>query len=470
MTNVRLVALEILFEVHHRPGTFAQERVHAATRKWKLVKRERRFLTELVFGVLRHERTLDCVARAFSDVKWSDVAPRAREALRLGAYQLLWLDGVPPFASISESVAAVRDARAKPFVNAVLRAIDRGVRRLPLERDRGGASPRKRLEIDGRKVCFFPKEVFADPERDLAAYLADVHSHPREAVARWLERFGEEKTRAILAHGMKAPALFVRVNRRKATREQLIARLRSEEVACGEGGLPDSVRVQAPPGELVATKSFAEGWCTVQDETSMRVAPRLEPAAGQLLLDLCAAPGGKTTHLAELCDDAATILAVDRDETRLERLRESIARLELKGISCMVADATDPATIRGVTPAQYDGVLVDAPCSNSGVLARRPEAKERLGPEALSELVALQAKLLDSAAALLFAGGRLVYSTCSIEREENEEQVRALLARNGDLELVAEEATLPAEGAGDGGYWALLRKKGEGLPKAKRAR
>lgn len=467
--NVRALALEILFEVHHKPGTFAQERVQAAARAG-LNKRDRRFLTELVFGVLRHERTLDRIAAAFSDVKWHEIAPRAREALRLGVYQLLWLDGVPAFASIHESVAALPDKRVRPFVNAVLRAVDRGVRRLPIAKDRGGASPRKRLEIEGRKVCFFPKEVFADPAKDLAAHLADVFAHPPALVARWLARHGEEKTRAILARNLEQAPLFVRVNRRKATREQLLERLRNEGLKCGEGNLPESVRVLAPPTELVATGAFTDGWCTVQDETAMKVAPQLEPKAGQLLLDLCAAPGGKTTHLAELCDDGATILAADRDEGRLERVREAVARLGLKGVSCMTVDATDEASIRAVTPAPYDGVLLDAPCSNSGVLARRPEAKDRITPEHLAELTQLQAKLLKTAVARLFPGGRLVYSTCSLEPEENEEQVRALLAAKSDMELLSEESTLPTEAGGDGGYFAVLKKKGQGLPRMTTAR
>lgn len=470
MTNLRHVALEIVFEVHHRPGVFAQERLQAAMRAHDLNKRERRFLTELVLGTLRHERTLDCIASAFSNVKWNDIGPRAREALRLGVYQLLWLDGVPAFASLKETVDAVRDPRAKPFVNAVLRAVDRGVRRVPIEKDRGGASPRKRLEIHHRKVCFFPKDVFADPESNLAGWLADVYAHPPAAIARWLARHGKETTQAILEKSLEPPPLFVRVNRRLGTREELLALLQGEGIKCGEGTRPESVRVLAPAAELVATKAFAAGRCTVQDETAMKVAPQLEPKAGQLLLDLCAAPGGKTTHLAELCDDQATVLAVDKDEERLARVRESIARLGLKNVSCMSADATDPATVRGVTPAPYDGVLVDAPCSNSGVLARRPEAKGRLTDEERASLVALQAKLLDAAAALLFAGGRLVYATCSIEPEENGEQVRALLERNRQLELIAEEETLPSQGGGDGGYWAALRKKGQGLPRMTIAR
>jgi 16S rRNA (cytosine967-C5)-methyltransferase len=473
--NVRVVALEILFEVHHPHGphgsvgpggVFAQERIHAAVVEHEPDKRSRRFLTELVLGVLRHEGTIDRVIAAHSDVKLDEIGPRALEALRLGAYQLLWLDAIPAFAAVSESVSAVRDRRAKPFVNGVLRAIDRKVRRVPIEADRGGASPRKRLEIGGRKVCFFSRDVFADPDEDKAGYLAQLHSHPRDLVVRWLARHGEETTKAMLEHGERPPPLFVRANRLKGTREKLLERLRSEEIRCGEGARPESVRVLAPPTELVATKAFAEGWCTVQDETAMGVAPALDAKPGQLVLDLCAAPGGKATHVAELTDDAATILAVDQDASRLDRVRETIARLGLKSVACMVADATDEEAIKAVTPAPYDRVLIDAPCSNSGVLARRPEAKARLTKARLGELVQLQARILKAGVGRLFPGGKLAYSTCSLEPEENQEQVRALLAAHRELALISETETLPSkEGAGgDGGYVAVLEKKGVPLP------
>ncbi len=461
--NVRGVALEILFDVHRRVGVFAQERLHSLSRRHRLNRRDRRFLTELVFGVLRHELTLDAVIAAHSDVALDEIGPRAKEALRLGVHQLLYLDGVPAFAAIDETVESVRDPRARSFVNAVLRAIDRQVRRVPIEKDRGGASPRKRLEIGGKKVCFFSREVFADPDADLAVHLGQVCSHPSELVRRWLARHGEQKTRAILERDQQPPPLFVRVNRLKTTREALLERLRAEEVRCGEGNLADSVRVLAPPTELVATSAFTEGLCTVQDETAMGVAPRLEAEKGQLILDLCAAPGGKTTHLAELTGDAATILAVDKDEARLSMVREGIERLGLKSVSCMVADATDEAAIKAVTPAPYDRVLVDAPCSNSGVLARRPEARTRITPDRLAELAALQSRILKAATGRLFPGGRMAYSTCSLEPEENQQQIAALQAAHPELELVSEEETLPGQhgiDGGDGGYVAVLKKRG----------
>ena len=457
--NVRALAADVLFECHRRVGLFAHDRVHAVAVANRLNQRDRRFLTELVLGVLRHQRTLDCVVAAHSTVELDEIGPRALEALRLGTYQLLYLDGVPPFAAIHETVEIVRDRRARPFVNGVLRGIDRRVRRVPIDHDRGGASPRKRLQIGARKVCFFTDPVFADPEGDLALHLAEVHSHPPELVARWLARHGEQKTRDMLAKSDEPPPLFVRANRLKATREQLVERLRAEQIACVEGSLESSVRVLAPPHELVATRAFTEGLCTVQDETAMRVAPALHAKPNHLILDLCAAPGGKATHLAELTGDKATILAVDKSEERLEKLRESIARLGLKSIACMVADATAEDSVKAVAPAPFDRVLLDAPCSNTGVLARRPEAKERFDASHLAELVALQKQILAQAYTRLFPGGLLCYSTCSLESEENEEQVRAFVAAHPDLELIEERLTLPAAGSGDGGYYAVVKRR-----------
>jgi 16S rRNA (cytosine967-C5)-methyltransferase len=456
--SVRAIAADILFECHRRVGVFAHDKVHAVAIANRLNKRDRRFLTELVFGVLRHELTLDCVIAAHSETKFDDIGPRAKEALRLGTYQLLYLDGVPPFAAIHETVQIVRDARARPFVNGVLRGIDRRVRRVPIDHDRGGASPRKRLQIGDRKVCFFNDPVFADPESDLPLYLAQLHSHPPELVRRWVARYGADATREILAKSDDPPPLFVRVNRMKTTREKLLERLRAEELPCSEGNVEMSVRILAPPNELVATKVFTEGLCTVQDETSMRVAPSLHPKPSHLILDLCAAPGGKTTHLAELTDDTATILAVDRADDRLDKLRESIARLGLKSIACIVADATAEDSVKAVAPAPFDRVLVDAPCSNTGVLARRPEAKSRFDAAHLSELVALQKQILAQAYTRLFPGGLLCYSTCSLEGEENEEQVRGFIAAHKDLELIEEKLTLPAAGSGDGGYYAVVKR------------
>jgi 16S rRNA (cytosine967-C5)-methyltransferase len=281
-----------------------------------------------------------------------------------------------------------------------------------------------------------------------------------EIVRRWLARHGRERTEAMLRRNAQPPPLFVRVNRLRATREDLIEKLRAEVARGGEGARPESVRVLEPPADLIATKAFAAGLCTVQDETAMAVAPTLAAEPGQLILDLCAAPGGKATHLAELTGDRATLVAVDVDPTRVERVRESAARLGLTSVRCVQADSRDLGAIRDAVPTPADRVLLDAPCSNSGVIARRPEARSRLTEAHLNELAQRQRVLLDVAAHRLASGGLLAYSTCSIEPEENEAPVRALLARNAALTLISMRETLPEQGGGDGGFVALLRRRG----------
>jgi len=389
-----------------------------------------------------------------------DMERVVRALLRLGVYQLLWLDGVPPYAAISATLAAAKLApRQRSFVNAVLRAVDRECRRVPKEQDRGGASARKRLVVHGRKVCFFSRDVFADPATEEVRHVAQVTSHPEALVARWVERFGRPTAQELLERNNEVPPLTARANVRKGTREEIVQRLQEDGVRCRPGIGPAAIRVEAPPSELLRARTFREGGCTVQDETAMKVAPAVAPEPGQDILDLCAAPGGKATHLAELAGDAARVFAVDRDGARLERLRESLLRLGLRSVAVVEMDAAAGGPLPEGLPRVFDAVLLDAPCSNTGVLGRRPEARWRFDPGHLASLVELQARLLKAAADWTRPGGRLVYSTCSMEPEENLGQVTALLGRGAPFTLEGTEETVGSRD-GDGGFYAVLRCAG----------
>jgi 16S rRNA (cytosine967-C5)-methyltransferase len=462
---VRKIAVQILGDVHRSRHLFAADCIHAASREHRLGKRDRRFLTELVFGVLRHQTTLDCILAKFSRRPLERINAAALEALRLGVFQMLYLDGVPTFAAIHESVSALSaPTSVRAFVNGILRTIDREVRRVPPEQDRGGASPRKRLAIGDRKVCFFPREVFADPEQDPARYLTQLYSHNEFLVTRWLERFGRERSEGILQQQNQPPRLTVRTNRRRLDRAELLDRLAHDEVRCREGDLADAVVVLAPPTELVRSATFRAGLCTVQDETAMKVAPALGAEPGERILDLCAAPGGKSTHLAEITRDEAQIFAVDRDPRRLRKLEESVLRLDLGSIQPIAFDPLENDDVPEPLKQPFDRVLVDAPCSNSGVLGRRPEARYRFGEDRLGNLAAVQGKLLAWARDRVRPGGTLVYSTCSLEEEENRCQVDALLTAHPDLHLVRDELSVPTHGSADGGYHAVLVKGSTGRP------
>lgn len=454
---VRRTALRILQQVHRGGATFAHELLQQACEQEQLRKRDRAFLHELVLGILRRSRTLDAVLAGYSREPLAELSPEVLEALRLGVYQLLYLDGVPAFAAIHSAVDALpRDASRRAYVNGVLRAVDRECRRVPREQDRGGASARKRLLIQGRKVAFFSREVFADPEEDLVLHLAQITSHPNALVRRFLERWGREAAEELLERSNRPPPLSVRVNALRGSVEDLLALLAREGIAAAPGAAQGAVRVRAPAAELVRTESFRQGWCTIQDETAMKVAPRLEPRPGEQVLDLCAAPGGKTSHLAELAQDAATILAVDRDDGRMARVRAVVERLGLKGVRPVALDPLASAWPASL-PASFPRILLDAPCSNTGVLARRPEARWRFDEQGLAALAEQQGRLLGVAERHLAPGGRLLYSTCSLEPEENRLQVRRFVAQHPDLRWLESEETLPSA-SGDGGFFAVLEK------------
>ncbi|MGH7149658.1 MAG: RsmB/NOP family class I SAM-dependent RNA methyltransferase, partial [Planctomycetota bacterium] len=306
----------------------------------------------------------------------------------------------------------------------------------------------------------FGRDVFPDPSADLADYLAAVHSHPRVLVERWVVRFGEEAARAIFEADNRVPPLTIRVNRMRATRERLLQDLRALGFEARAGVHPLAVRVDPGARGLIDSEPFRAGRFTVQDETAMEAVSLLDPRPGERVLDLCAAPGGKATQIAEALDDKGEILACDVSEDRLARLRENAARLGLRSIRPILRarDSREP-------PAEaVDRVLVDAPCSNTGVLARRPEARWRFSTASLRAVTRLQADCLRAGLRTLKPGGRLVYSTCALEPEENGELVRQVLLSVKGVE-VAEERFRPPGPDRDGGYAAaLVRRPGPGAP------
>jgi len=425
--------------------------------------RGRSFFHELVYGTLRRRLTLDCVIASFSRDPLSRIDVDCLNALRLGVYQLLFLDGVPPFAAIKETVDLMsrRHSGVGSLVNAILRSVSRETKKVDVDEDHGGASPRKRLVLSDQKVAFFTRSVFVDPAENTALHLAQVHSHPPFLVERWLEHMDQPVVEGVLAAGNARPSVCIRVNRLRSDTDGLRKRLVSEGLDVSPGGLSESLRIDASPADLVATQAFAEGLFYVQDEAAMKVAPVLVPRAGERILDLCAAPGGKSTHLAELAADRAEVLAVDRDATRLRHIAENVARLGLKSVTPLCFDLlaehdTDQRQEHLAGP--FDAALVDVPCSNTGVLARRPEVRWRVSVDAIRELAERGRRLLREAAHQVRPGGRVLFSTCSLEREENADAVARVLVAEPDLRFVRQEETLPQAGGQDGGYFALIER------------
>jgi 16S rRNA (cytosine967-C5)-methyltransferase len=401
----RAVAARVLERVETE-GAFADLALDAELTRAAAGPRDAALATELVYGTLRWQRYLDWILAPHSRRPLARLDPRPRVLLRMTAYQLAYLERIPPFAAVDDAVSLARP-RARPgvpeFVNAVLRSFAR----------RG------------------PREREPAPPPDALDALAVRCSFPTWLAGRWVGRYGVEDAGALMRALNERPPLTVRANTLRTTRSALAARLRDEDrldttptVHAPEG------LIAAPGGRPAAWQAFADGALVVQDEASMLVARLLDPRPGDTVADACAAPGTKTTHLAQLMTNSGRIHAFDPQPARLALVSEAAARL---GVAIVETHLGPVETLGPRFADACDGVLVDAPCSNLGVLRRNPEVKWRRRPEDIAANAARQRAILGAAAAMVRRGGRLVYATCSLEPEENDEVVGALLAERGDF-------------------------------------
>jgi len=399
ISPARTAAFDILLRVETEDA-YASELLHSAILD-KLSPPDRGLATEIVMGTLRWQSVLDGHIETASDKRNAKLDAAVRIALRMAAYQLLFLDRVPDHAAVSESVELVKRARkrsATGFVNAVLRRI-----------------------IERRKLpAAFAERELDDGEQTEA--IASAAATPLWLVRRWAERFGIPAAAKIATWGLTehAPALRMR----SAAVE---AELKAAGVELRPGNLLRSARV-AVGGDITKTDAFVAGRAQIQDEASQLVALLVgRVSAGQKILDCCAAPGGKTSVMAAR-NPEATIVAMEIHPQRAELTRK---RVRETNVEVITADVTQLDSNGG-----YDRVLADVPCSGTGTLARNPEIKWRLKPEKLAELHALQVGIVNAALGQLRSGGTLVYSTCSLEREENEDVVEAVLRARNDIELL----------------------------------
>lgn len=406
------------------------DRVAAA---YQLDDRDRGLLRRLVGTEVRRRATLRAIVQHFAKGKPS---PDVAAHLRLGVAQLCFLDRVPPHAAVSETVGATADtvslARGR-YVNGVLRAVQRALR--------PGHVGDPRRDLVGVEQ-HFTEPVLRDPAAHPLLWLEDAYSMPAALLKRWQRRHGEERTRALAALALDEPPLSIVCL--DGEREALAAEL---DLEAQPGAHPRVLLAPAgATGALVASAPFQEGRVTIQGETALRAAELLGVQPGERVLDLCAAPGGKTAVLARAGGD---VLALDRNATRLAPMQANLSRLGVR-----VRQAACDGTAGLHRGARFDAALVDAPCSNTGVLAARPGARWRFGPTAKAELEALQGRLLEEAAA---HADRVVYSVCSIEPEEGPRRARAFVEAHPGWRLEEEVEALPAEGGpADGGYAARL--------------
>ncbi len=422
---------------------------------------DRGFLTELCYGAVRQRSTLRALSEHFLERPLNETHRSLRAALGIGLYQRVYLD-TPPHAVVDATIEGWRSLAPIPsskvqvdgaagLLNAVLRRACESITRLPLNTE-----PEDPTEVVRAGDRWVHVPGLGLPEHHRAELLGVQYSHPTEMVRLWLERYDTATLRRILERNNRTPQLFI-APRSDQEPEAFLRLLKVggiEATQVGDTDLP-ILRILTPtPIERIP--GFANGSFWVQDRTARRLAAMMPHRKGVTLLDLCAAPGGK---LATLLDRGGIerVVACDVSEEKLRRLAENLTRLrfESKGIG-LVEISRESERLR--FDMKFDQILVDAPCSNTGVLARRHEARWRFLPEEMRSLTALQHGLLEAAVRHLAPGGDLLYTTCSIEPSENGDPIHDLLARHTQVRLVEEVEVLPGDEDGDGGYGALLRR------------
>ncbi|MFN7896107.1 MAG: 16S rRNA (cytosine(967)-C(5))-methyltransferase [Cyanobacteriota bacterium] len=438
-------------------GAFADNALERELAKTNLAPLDRGLATELAYGAIRQRFLLDAWIDAHGRLKANRQPPRLRWLLHVGLYQLLFSSRVPASAAVNTSVQLAKEAgfaQLAPVVNGLLRAVARAHNPHGAEAD----TPRP----------LHPWQGLALPDA-AAASLALRHSLPPWLATQLLQWCRPEEAEAFGHSSNTPPALDLRINRRRSSRAEVLA-------AFGAAGLTAralddqewGLCLAAASGDLRGLPGFKEGhWC-VQDRTAQAIAPLLAPQPGQRVLDACAAPGGKSTQLAELMDDQGEIWAVDRSEARLKKVVANAERLGMVSLQVLAADAADLLEIRPQWRGYFDRILVDAPCSGLGTLARHADARWRIQPDTIAELASQQQRLLERLAPLLQPTGRLVYATCTVHPQENGDVVAAFLACQPNWQLIHQQQWWPSVQAGDGFYAAVLEPRhpdqlGQGL-------
>ena len=444
--NARTIAWRSL-KLHSEDGTFVSDELNRIFNEHQTEDNEKRLAMELASGVIRRRRTLDRVLRAHLSRPDKAIESDLRSLLQLGIYQLVFT-AIPAYAAVNETIRVARQSgnmRWVKFMNAVLRGVDRSLTDEFTGEPAANAIP---IETDRHRIC--QKDIFA-PLTETSDHLADAFSFPGWLIGRLRELYDEATLRTVLFWFNQTPPLSLRVNHLQTTREKYLQQLADAEIVAIPGQSDECIVVQSTR-RVSDLPGFAEGLVSVQDDTAMHASRLLAPQAGERILDLCAAPGSKTCHLAELSQDAAEIIACDVSSARLLRLDENVDRLKLSSIRCEVI----AKTLHNLPEGPFDAILLDVPCSNTGVLGRRPEARWRLSEDDISDLRSVQLRLVLAASQLLLPGGRIVYSTCSIDRTENEDLVEAALSQLPEFSCTHEQRFIPGQPA-DGGYQALLK-------------
>jgi 16S rRNA (cytosine967-C5)-methyltransferase len=413
--NPRRAAFDILLRIE-KEKSFADILIDHELSKEIIKGADRGLLTELVYGVLRRQGTLDHIISQFSKQRPEKLELFVLLLLRLGVYQSFFLDRVPVSAAVNETVNLAKELapRASGFINAILRSADRG-----------------------RDSISYP-----DREKSPVDYLAVRYSHPAWLTAQWCEQLGMEAAEELAAAMSEPPPFTIRVNTLRITREALVERLTLEGVSCTPTTWsPDGIRLNQS-GAITRLPSFKEGLFTVQDESSQLAPLFLDPKKGERVLDACAAPGGKSTQIAQLMADSGEICACDVNHKKLRMIKETCERLGINSVRTFTMDATTQSN--AIRDTSFHRILVDAPCSGLGVIRRNPEGKWWKSQADLAQLAATQLTILENLSNYLEPDGTMLYATCSTTVQENEQVIDAFLARHPEFAVEDLRPLFPA--------------------------
>lgn len=403
--GVRGYAIKILNRVD-RTDAYLDKLLDIELKNSNLSGPDKALLFEIVHGVMRWIGRIDWVLNGFYKGQFSKCVPNVKNALRVALYQILFLDKVPDYAAVNEAVEFVKKLQGQKHAdqtNAVLRNIIRSK--------------------DGIR--------YPDPEEDLVGYFSAYYSHPTWMVKRWLARFGKEETEKLLIANNNKPTMTLRFNGLVTTKEEFVKLLNSVDLKFTESKLlPEFIRLNNL-SNITDWQYFQKGYFTIQDESTGFPVKLLDVKPGMRVLDLCAAPGGKTAYIADLMNNEGKIVALDRFESRLKILQKNLSRLNVTIVDTIAIDSLEYED-----DELFDRVLVDAPCSGLGTLTKKPDLKWKKDLGDIRKIVNMQYELLNKGASHLKSGGIIVYSTCTTEPEENGEIVKKFLLEHANFKLV----------------------------------
>jgi 16S rRNA (cytosine967-C5)-methyltransferase len=403
-------------------------------------------------------RSIDFIIDKLATKKSSQQPPELRTILHLGLYQLQYLNQIPPSAAVNTTVQLAKEngfSGLSSFVNGLLRQYTRLTP--PTPPDRGGAksSPTSPQQAKTKTTSNSPPyqggagggfNSLKLPENPVER-LGIIHSFPDWIIELWLEQLGETETEQLCEWFNQSPTIDLRINPLKSSIAQIETAFKSQNISVSRiPNLPQALRLNSSTGAIQNLPGYSEGWWTVQDSSAQLVTHLLGPGPGESVVDACAAPGGKTTHIAELMQDTGTIYACDKTANRLKRLKENADRLQMKSIQIRTGDSRHFPELINLA----DKVLLDAPCSGLGTLHRRADARWHHTPENIQAQSQLQSELLANAARFVKLGGRLVYATCTIHPLENEQVVRSFLANNPNWQIEPPTIDLPVQPSPEG--------------------